>query len=253
MNEVDASKLVEFDDDHSNTVGPDMLQYLWDSRLDPLFWHLARQNVTSAWFEHVPFAHWLVQVTSPRLLVELGTQAGVSYSAFCESVLLLGLTTQCFAVDTWKGDEHASYYGEEVFRDFQRFHAARYGAFSELLRCTFDEALAYVADDSVDLLHIDGLHTYEAVRHDFGRWLPKLSGRAVVLFHDTNVRERDFGVWRLWLEIKKSYPSFEFLHGHGLGLLAVGREAPSEVLALCQVDDAAKLAAIRRRFALIGK
>src|SRR5271157_3891843 len=253
MNEVGANQSVDFDDDHSNRVGPDRLQYLWDSRLDPLFWHLARQNVASAWFEHVPFAHWLVQVTSPRFLVELGTQAGVSYSAFCESVLLSGLATQCLAVDTWKGDEHALYYGEEVFRDFQRFHATRYGGFSELLRCTFDEALAHVADHSVDLLHIDGLHTYEAVSRDFEGWLPKLSARATVLLHDTNVRERDFGVWKLWLEIKRSYPSFEFLHGHGLGLLAVGRDVPSDVIALCELNDPAKLAAVRRRFALIGE
>jgi hypothetical protein len=137
-----------------------------------------------------------------------------------------GLTSRCYAIDTWRGDDQAGYYGEQVYWDLRRFNDEHYNDFSELLRCTFDEALPYLSDASVDLLHIDGLHTYEAVRHDFENWRPKLSDGAVVLFHDTNVRERDFGVWRLWEELRVQFPSFEFLHGHGLGLLAVGSSVP---------------------------
>ena len=59
--------------------------------------------------------------------------------------------------------------------------------------------------------------------------MPKLSGASVVVFHDTNVRERGFGVYRLWDEVREKYPSFELLHCHGLGLLATGSQLPSPV------------------------
>ena len=156
-------------------------------------------------------------------------------------------------MDTWRGDRHAGTYGEDVYEHFRRFHDERFGAFSALLRCTFDEALSGIGDRTIDLLHIDGEHTFDAVRHDFQSWLPKLSDQAVVLFHDTNERRDDFGVWRLWRELCEQYPSFEFLHGHGLGVLAVGARPPRAVRDLCALAEPAEVAALRGRFASLGE
>lgn len=229
------------------------LDILAASELAPLFWRPVRVGLVSAWWEHVPFGQWLVAAIRPRTLVELGTHNGVSYGAFCEAVVRERLDTQCSAVDTWQGDEHAGHYDESVYSDFKIFHDAHYGSFSTMIRSTFDEAIEYFADGSIDLLHIDGLHSYGAVRHDFECWFPKLSDRAVVLFHDTNVRTNDFGVWRLWGELQGRFPSFSFVHGNGLGVLAVGDSVPSVVSELCSVSELTKLNAIRERFALIGE
>lgn len=189
-----------------------------------------RLTSIESWHRHMPFAMVLLQLLKPRVFVELGTHRGDSYCAFCQGVTQQQLATRCFAVDTWQGDSQAGLYGDEILAELAAWHDPRYAEFSTLLRMTFDEALDRFADGSVDLLHIDGLHTYEAVRHDFETWLPKMSRKGVVLFHDTVVRHSDFEVWRLWRELEKQYPSFEFSFGFGLGILAVGEEVPSGVL-----------------------
>ena len=195
----------------------------------------------NAWVGHLPFAAWVIQETSPKIFVELGTHSGNSYFSFCQSVAEAGLSTKCYAVDTWKGDEHAGEYNDEIFAKVHALHQERYSGFSRLLRMTFDDALNYFADGSVDLLHVDGMHTYEAVRHDFESWLPKLAPGAVVIFHDTNVRERNFGVWKLWEELQARYPSnLEFVHSYGLGILQLNNALDDSKLAWLQQNSREK-------------
>jgi len=210
-----------------------------------------RLHKKSGWTEHTPFAMLLVELLQPRVIVELGTQHGVSYCAFCQAVAELKLPTRCFAVDTWKGDAHATHYKESIYNDLVEHHR-RYESFSKLLRTTFDEALPQFAEASVDLLHIDGLHTYEAVKKDYDTWLPKLSDRAVVLFHDTMETHDDFGVHQLWRELSPNFPSFNFEHGHGLGILAVGPHVPQSLLDFLATANA-NSAATRSLFAALGR
>lgn len=209
--------------------------------------------VLSAWTEHTPFALWLVHALRPRSFVELGTHHGLSYFAICQAVETDGGTTRCYAVDTWEGDEHAGHYGEDVWERVSSVNAVRYSAFSTLLRTTFDDALSLFADGSVDLLHIDGRHFYDDVKHDLTSWLPKLSNRGVILLHDINVHERDFGVARLWQEIEGNYPTFTFLHGHGLGVAVVGPDVPPGIAPLIDIaGDSRSAAATRFAYARLG-
>jgi len=206
-------------------------------------------HAESAWNQHIPFAFWLVQAHRPSVFVELGTFLGTSYFSFCQAVAALRLPTRCFAVDTWSGESHTGLYDESVFTHVNACNELKYAGFSRLVRSSFDEALPHFLDGSIDLLHIDGLHTYGACRHDFESWLPKLSRRAIVLFHDTNVRERDFGVHRLWAELAERYPHFEFVHEHGLGVLGVGAALDAPVRELfAAADDGALTAEIRKAF-----
>ena len=215
-----------------------------------LFAPPARLHSKSAWNEHVPFAMLLVELAQPRVIVELGTHRGVSYGAWCQAVQATGAATQCYAVDTWAGDDHAGHYGNEIYEDLRQHHR-QYESFSKLLRMTFDEALTHIPDGSVDLLHIDGLHFYEAVKHDFETWRPKLSDRAIVLFHDTVVVERGFGVHQFWREVAAKYPHFNFEHGYGLGVLVVGPDQPEKFTTFLKTAQA-QPAAMRELFSALG-
>lgn len=211
----------------------------------------ARLIQSSAWIQHTPFGMLLIDLLRPRVLVELGTHTGVSYCAFCQAVKELGTGTRCYAVDTWEGDVHAGLYGPEILADLRGYHDPIYDAFSRLVQSRFDDAVEQFPDRSIDLIHIDGLHSYEAVKHDFEGWLPKLSDRGVAVFHDTDVRERDFGVWKYWEELEQKYPHFEFIHGHGLGILCVGNAAaPLLEDFVSASEDQAKV--IREFFFVLG-
>lgn len=92
----------------------------------PICFHASdRVYVASAWYEHIPFAYYLIEMAQPKCLVELGTHNGVSYLAFCQAIQSLSLDTKAFAVDTWGGDEMAGYYGEEVLSELRAFHDSR--------------------------------------------------------------------------------------------------------------------------------
>lgn len=193
----------------------------------PIFMH-PRFTPHSAWRQHIPFAFFLMAIIRPTKVVELGTYLGASFFAFCQAAKEFNIDCSCYAVDTWEGDKHAGHYCNEVYETVVAAHD-HYKEFAYLLRMTFEKASKLNELNGIDLLHIDGLHIYEAVKNDFDTWLPKMSNKGVVIFHDTAEMKDDFGVWRLWDEVSVKYPSFNFMHGHGLGVLLVGKDVEEDL------------------------
>lgn len=189
-------------------TGPD----LPSRRFEPLIYGVG------AWTSHLHFAYDLVAALKPAVLVELGVDRGESYFAFCQSAAENQTGTRCFGLDTWRGDQQAGGYDETTFVEVSEHNQAHYATFSTLLRSGFDDALGQFQPGGIDLLHIDGLHTETAVRHDVDSWLPRLRPGGILLLHDVDVRTREFGVWKVWDELQARGRSWTFHDGPGLGV-----------------------------------
>ncbi len=172
------------------------------------------------WAGHKYFVYDLIRNFKPKVLVELGTHKGTSFFSFCQAVKDALYNARLYAVDTWQGDEHAGFYDDTVFKELEEIKEEYYGSLEiNFLRKTFDEAVGEFKNNSIDILHIDGLHTYAAVKHDFETWFPKVKREGIILLHDIFINREDFEVYKFWKELKNDYKTIEFHQSYGLGVL----------------------------------
>jgi predicted O-methyltransferase YrrM len=86
-----------------------------------------------------------------------------------------------FCVDTWKNEEMSEGL-RDTFSEFQA-NVKPYEDVIIALRGKSDN-VAEEFNEGIDLLFIDGGHSYEAVKADVEAWFPKLNVNAIVIFHD---------------------------------------------------------------------
>jgi hypothetical protein len=196
----------------------------------PLLYKPAHESYAQAWHGHRGFAQALIKTLRPGSFVELGVHGGDSYFTFAEALKLYDVNCNSYAVDVWKGDQQSGTYGENIYESVCRENE-KYKNSSTLLRMTFDQAAKVL--NNISLLHIDGLHTYDAVKKDYDTWNNKVND--MIIFHDINVPwNPDFGVWKLWEEIKEAstFQCFEFMHCFGLAVLCKSQKAVDAVEAI---------------------
>ncbi|MFH1112350.1 MAG: class I SAM-dependent methyltransferase, partial [Pseudomonadota bacterium] len=189
----------------------------------------------SAWSGHIPFLFCLIAALRPRRHVELGVHNGGSFFAACQAYQDHEVKGRCIAVDSWEGDKHAGFHDDTVFTDFASRLSRHFSDVGSYIKGNFNEVAHYFSNESIDILHIDGLHTYEAVSNDYFTWKDKLTKEGVILFHDICEYRDDFGVWSFWADLKTQYPHLEFTHSHGLGLLYLGDDGENPIYKLIEL------------------
>lgn len=182
------------------------------------------ENICSAWLGHRKFAEWLISYMKPSVVVELGVDYGYSSFVFANAIKNSGCNGVVYGIDNFNGDINAG------FRN--TFDFVMENKNSHNLDC-----LEIIVDDftnaslkwtkSIDILHIDGLHTYEAVKGDYENWSKYVNNNGVILFHDVTAFSDTVG--RFFNEINDGYKTF-FVHSAGLGIITKNRELFESIL-----------------------
>jgi hypothetical protein len=157
----------------------------------------ALRRVPSAWTAHLEFAVWLTCRFSAQIVVDLGVDYGCSTYGWGASG-----ASQVIGIDWFRGDEHtgkrdvqgeALALGTRLVREWQYPNTVR------IWKASFEEA-AESFRTPIDILHVDGLHTQQAVKRDLDKWLPKLSADGIIVMHGTQVLP----------EVKRQFDKLEY-------------------------------------------
>lgn len=115
-------------------------------------------------------------------MVEIGSYAGESSEIWAKS----GIFDKVICVDAWKNGydqtDYASKTAELAENKFDEI-ASKYPCI-EKCKCASLEAAGKFANGSLDLVYIDAMHTYDAVKADIEAWLPKIRKGGVISGHD---------------------------------------------------------------------
>lgn len=171
-------------------------------------------NVPSAWKGHREFAEWIVKDLQAEEIVDLGVDYGYSTFCFAKAAHENGFG-RVTGIDSFEGDGFAG------VRDTYELVSNWINDFGflniNILKGYFNEvAAAWTAP--IDILHIDGFHSYQAVHDDYHSWSCFVKESGVILFHDICVNHPDFGVIYFFRELEDGFKLY-FIESYGLGII----------------------------------
>jgi hypothetical protein len=165
-----------------------------------------------------------VEKERPHRILEIGTALGgtlflLSRAADEDAILI--------SLDLPGGKWGGGYSRWKTFV-FRRFSLARQVLYfvrddSQNLRCC-DRVKTLLDGSLLDVLFIDGDHSYEGVKRDFTLYRDLVRSGGLILFHDIahHRPERRCEVDCFWREVKDRYPSLEIIENPNQGWAGIG-------------------------------
>lgn len=180
----------------------------------------------AAWQVRSEFAEMLklVKDAKPARIMEIGTAKGATLLCWCRIASL-----QVISVDL-EGGIHGGGYPPAKQSLYREFTTGRAGVQLVLLQensqimATRQKVESVLAGEKLDVLFIDGDHSYEGVKRDFELWSPLVRPGGIILFHDIlpHTKVAHCEVDRLWKELKSKYRHTEFIADPQQGWAGIG-------------------------------
>jgi cephalosporin hydroxylase len=155
----------------------------------------------------------LVQKLRPKTIVEIGTFKGGTLFVWCRT----NPQAELFVSIDLPGGRYGGGYDRRRRRLYQEFLADRPQSRMVLVQAdshlseTLEELKTALQERLIDLLYVDGDHTYEGVKKDYELYSPLVRKGGVVAFHDIATRSQNCGVHQLWDELKRTRRTQEFV------------------------------------------
>ena len=180
------------------------------------------ESIVSAWTGHREFAEWITSEYKNPTIVELGVDYG--YSTFVFANALKGTSGTMYGIDLFAGDVHAGFRNtyEGVMKNIKDHEVSNV----EIIMGDFTH-VSKLWSKPIDILHIDGLHTYEAVKNDFECWSKFVNEGGTILFHDTAIQS--FGIKDFFRELDGGFKLY-FVHSAGLGIYTKNEQMYKNIL-----------------------
>jgi predicted O-methyltransferase YrrM len=167
-------------------------------------------TIESTWKGHELFAMWLVAKVKPKIVVDLGFDRALSTIAFAYKN-----RGHVYGIDWFEGNNYLEkcFALDGAYRNISnalRFHYAKnihliVGPYQNVLKNW---------KRKIDILHLDGVHTYEKAQFHYQNWSPHLSEKGIILIHDVAAYPSETGRFFEELPLHKMV----FDHARGLGV-----------------------------------
>jgi len=177
------------------------------------------QDVPTSWTDHIHFAQWIVKRLNPDVIVDLGVDFG--YSTFCFASPGIG---KVYGIDSFEGDPQAGYRNTYQFVINKKDEI---GLNNIKFLKGFFNPIAKKWKKPIDILHIDGFHSYHAVKNDYETWGKFVKNDGIILMHDTCIKTPGYEVYKFFEEI--DLPKINFTFSYGLGVISKDKELIEEI------------------------
>lgn len=166
----------------------------------------------------------IIKKMRPKKIMEIGTANGGTLFLLCRtidedaSIISLDLPGGTFGggYPKWK---------EKLYHSFalpgQKLNLIRADSHKQT---SFDKIKNLLKDEKLDVLFIDGDHTYEGVKKDFEMYNNLVRKNGIIIFHDIvgHKRNKECQVDKFWDEIKKKNKGIEIIENKDQGWAGIG-------------------------------